>query len=102
MQALLLKIGKKVVMKRLQHRNHFLRHKTESSKISLTNSEIFALVYLEKQKDLTFKIWTVKLQVVVFLVWYEKTGSSKTIQVEIQVMNIYLRLKIYLKALIGC
>ena len=56
MEALLLKISKKIVMKRLQHRNHFLKHKIESSKISLTNSEIFALVYLEKQKDLTFKI----------------------------------------------
>ena len=38
---------------------------------------------------------------VVFLVWKKET-SSKTNKVQLQVMNICLRLKLYLKTLLGC
>ena len=38
---------------------------------------------------------------IVFLVSYKETRISKTNGVQLQVMNIYLRLKIYLKTLVG-
>ena len=37
----------------------------------------------------------------IFAVVYKETRSSKTTRVQFQVMNIYLRLKIYLKTLAG-
>ena len=37
----------------------------------------------------------------IFAVVYKETRSSKTTRVQFQVMNIYLRLKIYLKTLVG-
>ena len=39
---------------------------------------------------------------VVFLAWKKETRSSKTTKVQLQVMNICLRLKLYLKTLLGC
>ena len=40
------------------------------------------------------------IDVVVFLVWNKDTRSSKT-SVQLQVLTIYLRLKLYLKTLLG-
>ena len=41
-------------------------------------------------------------QAVVFFVQYKETRSSETTGVQLQVMNIYLKLEIYLKTLVGC